>query len=422
VKILYVSNLSPYPGDNGGRQRTKLLWEGLSRLGEIDFVLHSAWAIDPDIVQVLQERFNLVQYHMSPEPEGTAFFPLLAIYPRWAFAGAQKFASRSAFYAERKYVSGPIRELCEKGGYDLIACRYFRCASRSGLLDYTPLCIDVDDVDWEFFASAAASNEVGWLQRKIFLRQAGAMRELMWTKLRRANIAWISKPDDAQKIGPVTSHLLPNGVDAAVPPADRAMATSAQVMVFVGALGWRPNQLGLLQFAEQALPRVREHFPDAVLRVVGSNAPKDFVEKLKICPGIEYVGPVDDVAESYRNSAFAVVPVNSGAGSHIKILENFYHGVTCVTSRFGHRGYEKVFKTGESLLVGQSPEEMARACCTLLADPLRRAQMAQCGLDLVKREYTKESFYRRMAESIASLGIKPGQGGVARHSSALALA
>lgn len=412
MRILYVSGLSPFPNDNGGRQRTKLIWEALARVGEVDFVLHSAWPVAPAILDELRSSYALRGYLLSPEPAGTIFAPLNYVLPRLAHRGAQQYARRAAYYSERPRAAAAIRSQCLRGGYDLVVSRYFRCASRSGLLACTPLAIDVDDVDWEFFSSTAEAAETGVVHRLIFRYQARVLRQLMSRRLAPVELSWISKPADAAKIAPASTWLLPNAVDASVTPALAPACATGERILFVGALGWPPNQAGLWRFLREVWPGVRAIFPAVRLQVVGSGAPPDFAHALAAVPGVDFVGQVADVAPYYAHSLFSIIPVYSGAGSHIKVPESLYHGITCVASRFGHRGYEDTLRDGESLLVADRPEDFVRACVQLLEHPAQRLALAERGLAIVRQQYTREAFYRGIAASIERLQLPSGGAGV----------
>ncbi len=415
MRILYASNLSPFPNDNGGRQRTKLIWEALAQLGEVDFVLHSGFPVAEDVIDELAQNYGLSEYHLSTDPRQTIFMPLLGIYPRLAYWCAQNYASPRAFYAERKGPAAAIRARCESGGYDAVVVRYFRCAARSGLLHYTPLCIDLDDIDWEFFASAARTRSVNAVHRVIFRLQAKRLHRLMVERLRTVDLGWISKREDAHKVGSVPTRFLPNAPDTDDPPAAAPSRGKSRRILFVGSLGWTPNQLGLLHFVEQSLPRILAQHPDVRLQVVGSGGPAEFQQRISAYPGVEYVGRVPEVASFYRACLFSIVPVESGAGSHIKILESLYHGATCVTSRFGHRGYEDVLKSGEALLVADDAAGLAEACNRLIADKALRLRLAERGLAVVKARYTKAAFFQTVAESVGDMA-RTAPGGVRRKS------
>lgn len=400
MRILYVSGISPFPSNNGGRQRTKLILEGLREMADVDFVLHSSWPVDEDTLATLRSDFNLADYHLTPDPIGTIFEAIVDAKPTLSYRWAREYASRRSYYSEATEAASHINALCDQNQYDFIVVRYLRCACRSGLLHRSPLVIDIDDVDSDFFSSAVESRQVGWMKALIYSWQARQLSRLMPRWLANTKRAWISKADDAAKIDAPHPWVLPNAVDTNHPAAEQPVANTSTDMLFVGALHWGPNQLGLRWFVEDVLPLITRQIPTAKLRVVGSACPVEFSQWLADHPNVVYVGEVADVGPYYRTSAFSVVPVHSGAGSHIKVPESLYQGITCVCTPYGHRGYEEKIPNGKGLLVGATAEEMATHCIDLLRSPIKRSVLAAFGLNVTKANYTKAAFMRGIRQSL----------------------
>ena len=138
MKILYVSGISPTPSNNGGRQRTKLILESLRELGDVDFVLHSGWPVDEEMLGKLRSQFGLVDYHFTPEPVNTVFEAIVDAKPELSYRLAREYASRRSYYSPAAEAAEQINALCDSNHYDYIVVRYIRCACRSGLLHRTP--------------------------------------------------------------------------------------------------------------------------------------------------------------------------------------------------------------------------------------------------------------------------------------------
>jgi len=400
MRILYVSGISPFPSNNGGRQRTKLILEGLREIADVDFVLHSGWPLDENTLGTLRAEFGLTDYYVTPDPVGTIFEAILDAKPALSYRWAREYASRQNYYSEALEAASQINARCDRNHYDFIVVRYLRCACRSGLLHRTPLIIDIDDVDSDFFNSAVEARQVGWLKSLMYSRQARQLSRLMPQWLNNTKRAWISKAEDAAKIGAPHPWVLPNAVDTDRPAAENPVANTSLEMLFVGALHWGPNQMGLRWFVDAVLPLIAREIPSAKLRIVGSACPDEFSRWLADHPNVAYVGEVPDVAPYYRASAFSVVPVHSGAGSHIKVPESLYQGITCVCTPYGHRGYEATIPNGQGLLVGATAEDMATHCIDLLRNPAKRLELAEFGLNVTKRKYTKAAFISGIRQSL----------------------
>jgi glycosyltransferase involved in cell wall biosynthesis len=104
------------------------------------------------------------------------------------------------------------------------------------------------------------------------------------------------------------------------------------------------------------------------------------------------LGFVDDLAAVYKASWFTLVPLWSGAGTNIKVLESLSFGRTCVATVTGHRGYEDCLRAGDSLLVAGNPEDLAENCIRLCNDQAQRGALAKRGREVVQREFSYEKF------------------------------
>ncbi len=405
MRSLFVSSFPPLPNNNGSRQRTKLIADGLAALGEVDLCLHCDWAMPAGFVDQVAAAYSLKAYQISPDPAHTPFFPLMALSHPLAYKLAHLYTSRRRYYAPRKKFAQAVEQLCAANQYDLVVGRYFRCSTRSALFAQPRVCIDVDDVDWEYFESQAAAPGTPSFHRWLFRRHATALRRLMDEKLRGAELAWVTKDEDLPRLNAKRVRVLPNVVDTTTPPADGPSEPSSPNLLYIGTLAWHPHRLGLLRFIEKILPRIAAQYPEVALRVISSECPESFGQKLKSFRHVEFLGRVGELAPYYRTCSYSVVPMYFGAGSHIKILESLYFGATCVVTAFGHRGYESTLRAGDCLLRADHDEAFAESCLKLLTDPALRERLARRGLEIVKKDYTPAVFTERVRDTVGELGL-----------------
>lgn len=179
------------------------------------------------------------------------------------------------------------------------------------------------------------------------------------------------------------AHVVPNGVDCSGLPFQLGPADS-QGLLFVASMDSSANHDGAMFFLRDVMPRILRKHPDASVALVG-RGPRP--ELLAQADGRHVVvtGQVDSVLPYYRRAAVAVVPLRSGGGTRLKILEAFAAGTPVVSTRVGAEGLDVV--DGRHLLLADSPEEFAAAVGRLLIDPGMRAELAQRGRHLVEQRY-----------------------------------
>jgi glycosyltransferase involved in cell wall biosynthesis len=135
---------------------------------------------------------------------------------------------------------------------------------------------------------------------------------------------------------------------------------------FIGALDWLPNQEGLKWFLENIFPQLLSQLPNLKFHVAGRNAPAAF-EKFLNHPNISYHGEVKDALVFIRSYRVMVVPLLSGSGIRIKIIEGMALGRPVVTTSAGIEGIE--IDGDKNVAVEDDPYRFSDQIVKLLSDP-----------------------------------------------------
>jgi glycosyltransferase involved in cell wall biosynthesis len=163
--------------------------------------------------------------------------------------------------------------------------------------------------------------------------------------------------------------------------------------LFVGTLGYYPNEDACRYLRSEIVPRLAEDFE---FQIVGTGA-TERLRRLISHPAIQIVGQVPQVDAWYHNAAAVVVPVRAGGGTRIKILEAFSFRRPVITTAVGVEGIDA--RHDESILVADTPEEFAEACRRLRHDYGLGERLAGNAFSLLKRLYSAEA----TKETIAAL-------------------
>ncbi len=113
-------------------------------------------------------------------------------------------------------------------------------------------------------------------------------------------------------------------------------AINTRALYFIGGLDWLPNVEGLQWFIEHVFPSVQQQFPEITLHIAGRNGGKMW-EQLNNAQ-IIYHGEVDDAAAFASDKFICIVPLLSGSGMKIKIIEAMQLGKPVVTTLKGAKG------------------------------------------------------------------------------------
>jgi sugar transferase (PEP-CTERM/EpsH1 system associated) len=183
--------------------------------------------------------------------------------------------------------------------------------------------------------------------------------------------------------------VVENGVDTGYFAADGETPTPTRSIIFVGAMDYFPNSEAAVFFARQIWPHVRNRLADAELVIVGAN-PGPAVLALGELPGVKVTGMVPDVRPFYHGALAAIVPLRTGGGTRLKILEAMAAGVPVVSTPLGAEGLPAV--DGENALLVDSGDihGWVDRLASLANSPTRRAQLTAAGLLLVQNRYDWE--------------------------------
>lgn len=132
----------------------------------------------------------------------------------------------------------------------------------------------------------------------------------------------------------------------------------------LGGLDWIPNQEGLFWFLDNCWPHVLTSVPDAKFYIAGRNATRDFIKKINDYQNTVFVGEVEDSGEFMRSKSVMVVPLLSGSGMRIKIVEGMALGKAIVSTSIGAEGID--IENEKHLIIADTPYLMAKSIVKLL--------------------------------------------------------
>jgi glycosyltransferase involved in cell wall biosynthesis len=189
-----------------------------------------------------------------------------------------------------------------------------------------------------------------------------------------------------ERHGVVVDHV-PNAIDL---PAASGRTTvrdrngRAVHLLFVGNLTYTPNAEAARILIEEILPRVRRRL-DVSVRVTLVGAHDTALERLA-GPGVELTGFVAELGSVYADADAVVVPLTSGGGTRLKLLEAFAHGVPVIASRIAAAGL--AVSGGRHLVLADDPEETALAIEALLAAPALASALTAQAMALVRDRHS----------------------------------
>jgi polysaccharide biosynthesis protein PslH len=185
-------------------------------------------------------------------------------------------------------------------------------------------------------------------------------------------------------LGASSVHLVPNGVDTSY-FMPSAMPIETGSLLFTGRMNYPPNVDAARFFAREILPLVREAAPHARFHIVGADPTADV--RALASEAVVVHGRVDDVRPFLANSEVVVVPVRSGGGTRLKVLEAAASGKPIVST---HLGVEGLDFGADDVVIADDALAFAHAVLSLLGNPdARRAIGRRAQLVAGRYEWSK---------------------------------
>ncbi|MHB9036657.1 MAG: glycosyltransferase family 4 protein [Armatimonadota bacterium] len=168
----------------------------------------------------------------------------------------------------------------------------------------------------------------------------------------------------------------------------------------VGTMYWPPNVDSMLYFCRDILPIVKTEIPGCTVTIAGQR-PVESVQALASDPSINVTGYVSDSREISKNCGVFVVPLRSGSGVRVKILNALAMGLPVVSTSVGAEGL--AVKSGKHLLLADTPRDFARAVVEVLRSPELADEIGRNGRALVCDSYSWSRVGERLLSAYAGL-------------------
>lgn len=263
-----------------------------------------------------------------------------------------------------------------------------------------PLVLDFDDVE-----SVSRMRELRFSRRQLGLEASLAksieIAEQWWWERRAlghaAAVAVCSTLDAARlraRGGKADVLVIPNTVAFRTPLPAPAGAAHIKLLL-VGAMNYEPNEDAAIFFAQQVLPALRAQLNGRLQVMVVGRAPRQAVLDLQRDPCITVHADVPSVEAYYAQADIVIAPIRFGGGTRVKIIEALAMGRPVVSTRIGAEGLD--LTDGEHLLLADTADAFASACCRLASDDKLRTRLAEAGRQVFLERYEDVEVRQRVA-------------------------
>lgn len=401
MRVLFLAHLFPLPLDSGGKIKSFYTLRALASRHDVHLLAYVRTEQERSLVPQLQQTCS--QVTTVPLARGKAAMP---------------------------------RDLALSliGGRSFIVARDFRRtmqeAVESAIAEFKPDVIHIDHLQMAQFVDFSGGyrtvldhhNVESMIIKRISETSDGRLMRLYgrieWPKLQRYElevcrrsdlVLTVSEEDRNTLVGldPALENVecVPIGVDTERYARVERKAGSRNVLS-IGTMHWPPNVDSALYFHREILPLVKVEEPDCTFTIAGQR-PVAAVRGLASDPAVRVLDHFDDERQIAADCGVFVVPLRSGSGVRVKILNALAMGLPVVSTSIGAEGIDVV--SGEHLLIADNPEEFARAVVTLLRERDLADRLGENGRELVSSQYSWERVGGRLLGLYDRLGAPGGR-------------
>ena len=182
------------------------------------------------------------------------------------------------------------------------------------------------------------THKAKFLIKRVLKEQKRKMKKLEENLLKKSRYVWTISDEDRKKYLEEFKDLKLEHKIKFVPLTQKFeknlfFERAGADFLFVGKLDWEPNRLGLIWFLENVAPHLEEKIK---INIVGKGIfPQEKFKKLK---NVFFHGYVENLDSFYKESTASLIPIFSGSGTRIKVVEALGNGTPILSTTFGVSG------------------------------------------------------------------------------------
>ena len=399
MKILLLCNKPPYPASEGGPMAMNSIITGLLDAGH-----------HVKILAVNSEKFNVKENDIPEDYKKKTDIELidvdLSVKPMNAFLN---LFTKKSYHVER-FISDNFKarliEVLEKEQFDIVQLEMLYMAPYVDVIRAHSKAMivlrahNVEHKIWERIAKETQSPLKRWYINHL----AKTLKEYELNALETVDgIAAITRKDAAffRKYSSKPVIDIPFGVypEEFTPKYE---IEGKPKFYHIGSMNWMPNEEGIRWFINEVLPKTVEKVYDFVYHLAGRNMP-EWLTTMKD-PHIDVVGEVPDAKAFVSNNDVAIVPLLSGSGIRIKIIESMAMGKTVITTRVGAEGI--LYDEDVNIIIAENKAKMVEAIRSINENPQIAVKIGQAARRLVEETYDNRKIIARLLMFYEQ--IKPG--------------
>ncbi|WP_293299395.1 glycosyltransferase family 4 protein [Pedobacter sp. UBA4863] len=170
--------------------------------------------------------------------------------------------------------------------------------------------------------------------------------------------------------------------------------TSFPTLFHLGAMDWRPNKEGLEWFLDEIWPDIEELSGELRFYIAGKHMQKQFFDYDSDNLIVE--GEVFDAVEFINSKAIMIVPLLSGSGMRVKIIEGMAMQKCIIATTMAAEGIN--CKHGRDILIADTPDEFYRYILKCITQPKKWQEIGENARKTAEKHHEINANAKRMMD------------------------
>lgn len=364
-RILFITNLLPFPLDNGGKIKTYNTIVALSQHYEIDLL---------SFVNNIEDKKNISGLYKYVSSCKVIAKTLIRSTSRIAFMKDYlKSLISKRPYSINKFYEKNFEEEClvllKENKYDFVYVDHLPMMVYRENFKGLPILLDQHNVESEIF-NRMVKNDSNILKMLLGRWEYFKLKKFEYeSMLQASHIISLSENDKSNfvRLGINQSKISVLPIHINVSYLKKWSQNNSEDnlnILFLGSMSWYPNQEGIRWFLGNVWPRI-----DSLkfnLYIVGGNPPKNITDYHN-GSNIFVTGYVDNVDEFIEKCHLSIVPLFIGSGQRVKIIESFGKNLPVLSTTIGAEGL--IYNDEENILIANEKEEFIEKLIQLKSQP-----------------------------------------------------
>jgi glycosyltransferase involved in cell wall biosynthesis len=392
MRILYLSNKPIYPVVDGG---CKAMQQFLSCLLENNFdVKHVCLATK-------KHPFDLEAYpeELQDRIHPQAFTIDTRIKPFLAFTHLISRKSYNIARFNHQKVHKGLKDILTKHTFDVVVLdslytsTYLETIRANSQAKIVLRTHNVEYTIWEQLAINATKKWKKWYYNRL----AEDLKIYEKIALSKVDLIATLSQDDEESIKNLEIKTPMVTIPVAMSEAQDLPEYAENDLFFLGAMNWKPNQEAATWLSSEIFPLIHKKNPSIQLHFAGSflNVPPNQADNAPI-----YIhGFVAESEIFMQTHGILVLPIKSGSGVRIKLLEAMNLGVPIVTTSAGAQGITDL----SSLKIANTTEEFTKAIQQFITSQTTRMEYGLKAKAYIRANYSVEAIAQQIKNEFGKL-------------------